>query len=287
MSRASLLTLVKKALLAEGGFHQDAEQMAQGVGIVLGVSGGPDSMALLQVLSRLRQSLHFELLAFSVDHGLRSESADEVLLVKKYCAELGVPCSSARLKIEGRQNLQARARELRFEQLFSAATREFGAQGVVATAHHRRDRVETVLLRLLRGTSLSGLNVLPVRSEQAGRPALLRPMIAATREQVDEHMRYAEIPSVVDPSNHDPHYMRVRVRNELLPLLRELSPNIEQNLETIALEAAVLDAPLLLSRDQRQQLRRALLEPKRFIDLRLPDGLRLVRKSAVSGKKED
>ena len=285
MSMTSLPQLVKKSLLTDGGFHEDAAQMPKGVGIVLGVSGGPDSMALLQVLERLRQPLHFELIAFSVDHGLRIESADETKLVQRYCAQLGIEFLSTRLAIEGRQNLQARARELRFFHLFAEAEKRFGKVGMVATAHHRRDRAETVLLRMLRGTSLEGLNVLPLRSEQEGRPTLLRPMIAASREQIDSHLRFAQIPHVHDPSNQDPHYLRVRVRQELLPLLEELSPQMEQRLESIAIEAGQLDEPLLLSRDQRRQLRRALLEPKQQIDLRLSAGLRIVRKEPPKGKK--
>jgi tRNA(Ile)-lysidine synthase TilS/MesJ len=158
--------------------------------------------------------------------------------------------------------------------LFEMADAVLGEASLLATAHHKDDRAETVLLRLLRGTSLEGLSVL---SPRTGR--LLRPMIRAPKRAVVAHVERHQVPSVADPSNLDPHYLRVRVRNELLPLLSALGPGIVDHLVQVSDEAALLPAPLLLNSEQRSQFRRALQDDRIPVNLRLPGGLVLFRES--------
>jgi tRNA(Ile)-lysidine synthase len=158
------------------------------------------------------------------------------------------------------------------------AETHYSAEAFVATAHHKLDRAETVLLRLLRGTSLEGLAVLPPRSN-----LIIRPLIRATRKDVEVHLERHQVPSRADPSNEDSRFLRVRVRHELLPLLMELGAGAVDHLVELADEAAQLPEPLGLNREQRRQIRRALRDPRIPVNLRLPGGLLFLRENR--GKK--
>lgn len=130
--------------------------------ILVAVSGGPDSMALLHVLARLGEELGVRVLAHGVDHGLRPEARAELDLAEALARSVSVPFARTTVQVEAGGNLQARARTVRFAAL-AAAARSAGAN-TIATAHHADDRAETVLLRLLRGAGPRGLGVLPPRA---------------------------------------------------------------------------------------------------------------------------
>lgn len=271
MSRShgpSLSRLVQTCLKKECGLPESTS-----AGLVVAVSGGPDSLALADVLSDSRKRWRkLRLLVVSVDHGLRSESAGECARVASFCQARDLPFTSVRVKVTGEGGLQAAAREARYAALEQAAEAHFGPDGLIATAHHADDRAETLLLRLLRGVSLEGLGVLPPRDGRR-----LRPMVRARRSDVLLHCQRHQLEPVLDPSNVDQRFLRVRVRTELLPLLVGLSPQVVDALNTLADEAGQLGQPTLLSRTQRRQLRDALENPALALDLPLARDLRLVR----------
>lgn len=238
---------------------RDECQLPPGARLLLAVSGGPDSMALLHVLAGLRSRAGFTVEVCGVDHGLRAESAAELDLVQRYCHRLDVPMFRRRVLVDASRNLQARARNARYEALEALlAERQLD---FLVTAHHQDDRAETVLLRLLRGAGPEGLAVLSPRLGNR-----LRPMVRAARERVLQHVERHRIPHVHDPSNVDARFARVRVRAELLPLMRQLSPGIVDHLTNLADEVLARPLPrltyageeVLLNRGQRAQLRRAL-----------------------------
>jgi len=206
--------------------------VARGDRVLVAVSGGPDSMALLHVLAGLRQKLGFTLVAHGVDHGLRLDAAGELDVAERFSESLVVPFARSSVHVPPGGNLQARARTARYEAL-RAAAKEAGCP-VIATAHHLADRAETVLLRLLRGAGPRGLAVLPPRAND-----LVRPFLRAPRAAIDAHIARHRLPFSVDPSNRDPRFLRVRVRRELLPLLRELSPGIDGHLCALADQLAL------------------------------------------------
>lgn len=216
----TLITLVRRLVL-------DESLIARGARVLVAVSGGPDSMALLDVLARLRARAGFELVAHGVDHGLRPEAPAELDLAADLSRALGVPFGTTRVQLAPGGNLQARARDLRLAALRAAA--EGASAQCIATAHHADDRAETVLLRLLRGSGPRGLACLPPRSED-----LIRPMLRARRADVLSHLGRHHIPFADDPSNADPRFARVRVRHELLPLLTDLSPGVVGHLNALA-----------------------------------------------------
>jgi tRNA(Ile)-lysidine synthase len=223
MSRShppSLITLCQRLIRDEALF-------ARGDLVLVALSGGGDSMALLHVLSLLRKKIGHEVAAHGVDHGLRPEAAFELDLAQEWARRLGVPMARSRLKVAPGGNLQARAREARLSALRKAKAK-VGAK-VIATAHHMNDRAETILLRLLRGAGPAGLAVLPPRAED-----LVRPMLHAQRVDVDAHLRRHAVPFATDPSNADPRFLRTQVRSVVLPLLEQLSPGIVRHLAALA-----------------------------------------------------
>ena len=231
----TLLTIASRMLKGELG-------IGQGDRLVVGVSGGPDSMALLHVLARLRPKLGFTFVAHGVDHGLRESAVHELDTAEAFAASLDVRFDRTRVSVPAGSNLQARARAARYEALRDVALRE--KAGAIATAHHMEDRAETFLLRLLRGSGPRGLAVLPPRaplpsfapsaSPDAHAITLIRPLLRASREAIDAHIARHAIPFAIDPSNRDPRFSRARVRHELMPLLRDLSPAIASHLCALA-----------------------------------------------------
>jgi tRNA(Ile)-lysidine synthase len=264
----TLSRLVETCLEKECGLDKKAASS-----IVVAVSGGPDSLALADVLADLRRKRSgLRLLVASVDHGLRQESATEVERVRAFCAARELPFVGLTVEVDGTGGVQAAAREARYRALEETAEIHFGSAGLIATAHHADDRAETILLRLLRGVSLEGLGVLPPKDGRR-----IRPMVRATRRDVLSHCERHGLDPVHDPSNEDPRFLRARVRIELLPLLVDMSPQVVDALNTLADEATQLDGPTLLTRAQRRLLRSALENPSLPLDLPLAGGLRVVR----------
>ncbi len=234
--------------------------LGAGQRVLVALSGGGDSMALLHVLARLAPRLGITLAAHGVDHGLRPAAAAELELAAQLASELGVPFSRTTLQLAAGGNLQARARAARYAALDAAA--EECAADWVATAHHADDRAETLLLRLLRGASPSALGVLPAAAERR-----LRPFIRAPKSAILQHLERHQLPHASDPSNRDPRFLRTRVREELLPLLERLTPGAARRLNLLADECLELQAPPLvtdaqghpvrLTRTQVAQIRRA------------------------------
>lgn len=216
----ALLTHARRALRTECALGPEPR-------LLVAVSGGPDSMALLHVLARLRAEFSFQLFAHGVDHGLRAEAAAELALARALAEELHVPFTSTELGLAPGSNLQARARQARYAALEERA-RELGG-ALIATAHHADDRAETVLIRLLRGGTPAALAVLPARDQSR-----VRPLIRARRADVLLHLERHGVNYATDPSNRDARFLRSRVRHELLPLLAELSPKIVDHLTALA-----------------------------------------------------
>ncbi len=256
----TLLTLARR-LVREHGL------VAAGETVLVAVSGGPDSMALLHVLARLRRELGCRLVAHGVDHGLRPEAGAELGRAAAFAEGLGVPFGRSRVAVEPGGDLQARARRARLEALRRAAG-EAGA-ATIATGHHADDRAETVLLRLLRGSGPRGLACLPPRAGE-----LIRPLLLARRADVEAHVRRHGVPFSVDPSNEDRRFLRSRVRYELLPLLCELSPGVVGHLTGLADDLISDDQGPSdgLRRAHRQALRRAERLGREGVWLRLSGG---------------
>jgi tRNA(Ile)-lysidine synthase len=182
--------------------------------VLLAVSGGPDSTALLFLAAgQAKRAGRPLLFAATVDHGLRPESADEAALVGGLAAKLGV--AHATLKWEGVKpatRLQERAREARYALLIAHA-KAIGAEALV-TAHHLDDQAETVLMRLARGSGVAGLAGIPAESEREG-VKILRPLLDVTKAELIAVCEDAGLGYISDPSNENVRFARVRLRKIL------------------------------------------------------------------------
>jgi len=192
--------------------------LAEAAALVLAVSGGPDSMALMWLAARWRGALANgpRLVAVTVDHGLRPESAREARAVKAIARTLDVPHQTLRWRDEKpKAGIPEAARTARYH-LLAGAARRAGASHVV-TAHTRDDQAETVLMRLLRGSGLTGLAAMAPVSRRDG-VLLARPLLEVPKARLVATLRAAGVPFSDDPTNRDPTFTRPRLR-ALLPAL--------------------------------------------------------------------
>ncbi|HSZ83316.1 MAG TPA: tRNA lysidine(34) synthetase TilS [Polyangia bacterium] len=202
--------------------------------VVVAVSGGPDSMALLHALWELAARLEVRLEVATVDHGMRAEARAEAELVRARAEALELPWHGLRVDVaaarRGRASLQDAARRVRLAALEELAARRGAAR--VALGHQADDQAETVLFRVVRGTGLAGLAGIPY-----ARAPFIRPLLDVTRAEVGRYLKRRSIPFVDDPSNADPRFARARIRHRLLPLLAEENPRVREALVALAAAA--------------------------------------------------
>jgi tRNA(Ile)-lysidine synthase len=237
---------------------------APGQTVVVGLSGGADSTALLDALAWLAARDGFGVVAAHLDHGLRPGSADDAAACQRLCRQLRVPLRLGRADVRARlardrAGIEDAARRERYAFL-REVMREEGAVAI-AVAHTRDDQAETVLLRLLRGSGATGLGAMRARQGD-----LLRPLLRLSRKDVLAHLASRGLAWCTDPSNTDKAFVRNRVRHELLPFLVRFNPRIAETLarsaSILADEAdfAVAAAAELLGRIRRTEGRSALLD---------------------------
>lgn len=186
--------------------------------VVLAVSGGPDSMALMWLAARWRHALKKgpRLLAITVDHGLRKEAAREARDVKQLARALGIEHRTLRWRGEKpKTGLPSAARDARYRLLLRAAS-SYGASHVF-TAHTRDDQAETVIMRLSRGSGIAGLAAMARQSDRGG-VVLARPFLDVPKSRLITTLAKAGIAFADDPTNHDPRFTRPRLR-ALMPVL--------------------------------------------------------------------
>lgn len=229
-----------------------------GGGVVVAVSGGADSVSLLLALAELkkRKKLDLRLIVAHFDHGLRGkESVADERFVAELAAGLGFEYVGGKGKVARSGNLEQNARAARYDFLLKTAKKHetFG----VLTAHTQNDQAETLLMNLIRGSGIEGLAAMPpVRAFKDSDVLLVRPLLRwATREETEAFCGEAGVEFREDAMNRDPAFSRVRIRKEVIPLLRTFNPKIVASLARTAgllaansEEASKMDAgPLSLS----------------------------------------
>lgn len=207
---------------------------AEGDGILVAVSGGPDSVALLHVLHSLRDELDTRLHVAHLNHSFRGEASDgDAEYVRGLAQSLGIPVTIEKVDVPGirrtlRLSPEEAARLVRYEFLDRVAD-EVGASKI-ALGHTADDQVETVLMRILRGTGIDGLRgIPPVRGR------FIRPLIQVRRSEIEEYIRENGLQPRTDETNLMPAFTRNRIRLELIPLLRrEYNPGVDSAILQLA-----------------------------------------------------
>lgn len=201
-------------------YMKEKKMAENGDGVLAAVSGGADSVCLLWILKELSVTEKFHLAAFHLNHGLRGEEADrDEAYVKELCEKLNVPLLSVREDIkkyamEHNLSVEEAGRERRYFHLNRAAEQFQTAR--IATAHHRDDQVETVLMNLFRGSGLRGLGgIRPVREH------VIRPLMCLTREEIEEYLTEHKIAWCEDSTNRELLYSRNKIRNVLVPWVKK------------------------------------------------------------------
>ncbi len=236
---------------------EDEHLLQPGDHIVVAVSGGPDSTALLQLLFLLSGRWGWTLTAAHANHGFRPEESErEAAWVRAFAEERGIPVVYQELQVpaylkQHGGNPQDAARLLRYRFLLETA-RRLGA-GRIALAHHADDQAETVLMRLLRGTGISGLGGIPMRRMEQN-VELVRPLLRITKNELLEELDRQDIGYCTDSSNTKLTYTRNRIRLEALPYLARFNPSVAQALNRLAGLASSDDD--YLNREAEQAFRR-------------------------------
>jgi tRNA(Ile)-lysidine synthase len=204
----------------------------EGGTVIVGYSGGADSTALLHLMTRVQGECNLRIHAAHLHHGMRPEADDDVRVCAAVCAQLGVPLHVERVDVPARAqaeriSLEEAGRNARYA-FFDRLAHELNAVAV-ALAHTRDDQIETILINLLRGTGPRGLCGMPYKRDR-----IIRPLLDATRAQTHQYCAAQGLPTVFDSTNLDPHQLRRRVRTELIPLLRDLSPAFDRHLLRLA-----------------------------------------------------
>jgi len=191
--------------------------------VLVALSGGPDSVALLHLLIALKDELKIDVAACHVNHGLRGEEAErDEEFVRALCSKLNVPLFVKRVKVDrGKRSLEEAAREERYRALVEAL-KEWGGD-LIALGHTASDLTETILLNLTKGTGLKGL-----RGFLPKRDIFIRPLFEATRGEIEEFIEEEGLPYVLDSSNLDVKFERNLLRLKVVPHLRAINPSLER-----------------------------------------------------------
>ena len=193
--------------------------------IVIGVSGGPDSMAILHLLSRLRDEIDIKIICAHVNHNVREESADEAKNLEKYCDNHQITFEMMKIEDYSDDNFENEARIKRYA-FFEELIKKYGASYLV-TAHHGDDLMETILMRLVRGSTFKGYAGFS-RVVDRGSYKMLRPLINVTKLDILNYNRKYRIKFATDATNVSDTHTRNRFRKYVLPFLKEEDPKVHE-----------------------------------------------------------
>ena len=224
--KEEVLKTIKKYNLIENGDK-----------LVLGVSGGPDSISMLNVLREIAEDetidLKFQIVVSHINHNIRKEAKEDEEFVKKYCDENNIKFFSKSIDVEKIANnskigIEEAGRKVRYE-FFDEVLKKTNSNKI-AIAHNKNDKVETMIMNVLRGSGLLGL-----KGIEPKRGKYIRPLIEIEREKIEEYCEEKNLNPRIDKTNFDNTYSRNKVRNVVIPYIKqEFNPNIIKTLDRLS-----------------------------------------------------
>lgn len=201
-------------------------QIKSGDFLIIGVSGGPDSICLLHVLNELKEKLNIKICVAHINHMIRKEAIKEQKYVENFCKKLNIEFFSKKFDIleiakKEKKGIEETGRKVRYE-FFEEILKKVGANKIV-TAHNNNDKVETIIMNILRGSGANGLKgIVAIRQGK-----YIRPLIEISREEIEKYCILNNLKPKHDKSNFENIYIRNKIRNKLIPYIKkEFNPNI-------------------------------------------------------------
>lgn len=235
------------------------ELISNGDKLVLGVSGGPDSMCMLNVLKEIKEegTLDFEITVAHINHMIREEAKEDENYVKKYCEKNGINFYSKSIDVEKIANTnkigtEEAGRDERYK-FFDEILRKT-ASNKIAIAHNKNDNTETVIMNIIRGSGVSGLKGIEVKREK-----YIRPLIECEREEIEKYCEKENLNPRIDKTNFENVYTRNKIRNIVIPFIKqEFNPNI---IETInRLSNLVTEEEIYIEKQVEEAYKKILIE---------------------------
>ncbi len=203
--------------------------------ILIGVSGGPDSMCLLNLLNQIKveEKIKIQIVVAHINHLLREEATDEESYVEEYCLKNNIPFYSKKIDVEkiakkNKTGLEETARNVRYEYFDEISKMESCSK--IATGHNKNDNAETVIMNILRGTGINGLKGIDIK-----RNKYIRPLLECERTEIEKYCELNNLNPKIDKSNLENDYTRNKIRNIVIPYIKEeFNPNIIESIERLS-----------------------------------------------------
>ena len=240
--------------------------------IVVGVSGGADSVSLLSILAKLKEEFNLTLFVVHINHSLREESDYEEEYVRTLANNLVLEFFSKKVDINKLVELEKKsteevARNVRYEFFYEILEKVNGNK--IAVAHNLNDSVETTLMNLIRGSGIDGLCGIPRKNGE-----IIRPLINIERAEIEEYVKENNLIAMQDKTNFENVYTRNKIRNELIPCLKKINPEVVKNIyntsQLLSLEKEIIRASVSEKyKDIRIKGDNVVLDKNKFLEFRL------------------
>ncbi len=205
-------------------FSEEHQLFPKGSPLIVGVSGGPDSVALLSVLKTVQPTYGYSLIAAHLDHQWRAESYKDVAFCKDLCQSLAiefVPTTADKITLAKKAHSQEDKGRLLRRAYFEELAKKYHA-GAIALGHHYNDQQETFFLRMIRGASIAGLAAMKPKQD-----LYIRPLLACSKAELLAYLKEEGLSFMTDETNSDPRYLRNAIRHQVIPALRNCDERFE------------------------------------------------------------
>jgi tRNA(Ile)-lysidine synthase len=262
----SLIKKIQNSIFANSLFERGAK-------IVLGVSGGPDSTCLLHIFHILQKKYNLDLLIAHINYGLRGADSDrDEKFVKKLAQKYKLPLEILNAKIGEKNKSEEKLRDIRYEFFEKVCVEK--KFDLVAVAHNSDDQAETVLMRLIRGTGLSGLSAIKPKNGK-----IIRPLLEISREEIIAYLKENKLSYRIDKTNRESVYLRNKIRNKLIPYLeKNYNPNLKQTLSKSA-QTFLEDYAIIEEVAEKAWLENKTLSVKKILALPVAIQKRILQKA--------